>query len=188
MLRKSQRQHHEQRHRILLHDAFVDAAPAGYDKRSPDPKLPRFSPGALALYAWLCGHATDALDRLTARLPTRFRHAHPRTLRRFLFAQPGELYLLGPDRLLVVLHATRLRPLWQALLTRLNRDPVRIPWLLNRKLLLNLAPKAPALFSTPQRSLETGGGRLVLGYPHGRPRSCALGPGADRAGLPGRAT
>ena len=141
-----QRQHHEQRHRILLHDAFVDAAPSGYDKRSPDPKRPRFSPGALALYAWLCGHATDVLDRLTARLPKRFRHAHPRTLRRFLFAQPGELYLLGPDRLLVVLHATRLRPLWQALLTRLNRDPVRIPWLQNRKLVLNLAPKNPRPF------------------------------------------
>lgn len=128
-----QRQHHEQRHRILLHDAFVDAAPAGYDKRSPDSKQPRFSPAALTLYAWLCGHATDVLDRFTARLPERFRHAHPRTLRRFLFAQPGELYLLGPDRLLVVFHATRLRPLWQALITRLNRDPVRIPWLQNRK-------------------------------------------------------
>ncbi len=136
-----QRQHHEQRHRILLHDAFVDAAPSGYDKRSPDPKQPRFSPAALALYTWLCGHTTDVLDRLTARLPERFRHAHPRTLRRFLFAQPGELYLLGPDRLLVVLHATRLRPLWQSLIAKLNRDPVRIPWLQNRKLLLNLAPK-----------------------------------------------
>lgn len=141
-----QRQHHEQRHRILLHDAFVDAAPAGYDKRSPDPKLPRFSPAALTLYAWLCGHATDVLDRLTARLPKRFRHAHPRTLRRFLFAQPGELYLLGTDRFLVVLHATRLRPLWQALINRLNRHPVRIPWLQNRKLLLNLAPKTPHPF------------------------------------------
>lgn len=144
-----QRQHHEQRHRILLHDAFIDAAPAGYDKRSPDPKQPRFSPAALSLYAWLCGHATDVLDRLTARLPERFRHAHPRTLRRFLFAQPGELYLLGPDRLLVVLHATRLRPLWQALITRLNRDPVRIPWLQNRKLLLNLAPKNTRPFQHP---------------------------------------
>lgn len=141
-----QRQHHEQRHRILLHDAFVDAAPSGYDKRSPDPKQPRFSPAALALYTWLSGHATDVLDRLTARLPARFRHAHPRTLRRFLFAQPGELYLLGPDRLLVVLHATRLRPLWQALINKLNRDPVRIPWLQNRKLLLNLAPKNAPLF------------------------------------------
>lgn len=141
-----QRQHHEQRHRILLHDAFVDAAPSGYDKRSPDPKQPRFSPAALSLYAWLCGHATDVLDRLTASLPAHFRHAHPRTLRRFFFAQPGELYLLDPDRLLVVLHATRLRPLWQSLIARLNRDPVRIPWLQNRKLLMNLAPKNAPLF------------------------------------------
>jgi hypothetical protein len=139
--RYRQRQHHEQRHRILLHDAFVDTAPSGYDKRSPDPKTPRFKPGALALYTWLCGVATDALQRLSARLPMRFQNAHPRTLRRFLFGQPGELYLLGPDRLLVVIHATRLRPLWESLIARLNRDPVRIPWLQNRKLFLNLAPK-----------------------------------------------
>ena len=40
-----QRQQHEQRYRIMLHDALVDAAPSGYDKRSPNPKRPRFRPG-----------------------------------------------------------------------------------------------------------------------------------------------
>lgn len=52
--RYRQRQHHEQRHRILLHDAFVDAAPSGYDKRSL-PHSRRFRPAALALYAWIAG-------------------------------------------------------------------------------------------------------------------------------------
>ncbi len=133
-----QRQQHEQRYRIMLHDALVDAAPSGYDKRSPNPKRPRFRPAALTLYAWTVGLATDALERLSHRLGPRWVHCHPRTLRRYLLGLPGELYLLGSDRLLVVIHAQRLRSLWEPLVRRLNRDPVRIPWLQNRKLLLCL--------------------------------------------------
>lgn len=133
-----QRQQHEQRYRVLLHDAMVDSAPSGYDKRSPNPKRPRFRPAALSLYAWTAALATDALERLSRRLDERFVHCHPRTLRRYLLGLPGELYLLGPDRLLVVIRAQRLRSLWEPLVRRLNRDPVRIPWLQNRKLLLCL--------------------------------------------------
>ena len=136
-----QRQHHEQRYRVMLHDALVDTAPSGYDKRSGNPKRPGFQQNALSLYAWLCGLATDALERLSRRLGQRFRHAHPRTLRRYFLCIPAQLYLLGPDRLLVVLRVTRLRPLWEALCRRANRDPVRIPWLQNRKLLLCLDKK-----------------------------------------------
>jgi hypothetical protein len=134
-----QRQRQEQRYRIMLHDALVDAAPSGYDKRSPNPNKPRFRPAALSLYAWTVALATDALERLSSRLgEQRFVHCHSRTLRRYLLCLPGELYLLGHDRLLVVIRAQRLRPMWEKLVRRLNRDPVRIPWLQNRKLLLCL--------------------------------------------------
>lgn len=134
-----QRQHQEQRYRVMLHDAMVDAAPSGYDKHSPDPNKPRFCPAALSLYAWAVGMATDALERLSRRLGApNWVHAHPRTLRREWLALPGQLYLLGRDRLLVVIRVRHLRPLWEALVRRLNRDPVRIPWLENRKVLLSL--------------------------------------------------
>lgn len=140
-----QRQHQEQRYRVMLHDSLVDTAPSGYDKRSPDPQQPRFRPAALSLYAWTVALATDALERLSTRLGERFLHCHPRTLRRYLLCLPGELYLLGTDRLLVVVRAQRLRPLWELLVRRLNRDPVRIPWLQNRKLLLSLdGPTKPS--------------------------------------------
>ena len=85
--------------------------------------------------------ATDALERLSRRLGERFRRAHPRTLRRYILCIPAQLYLMGPDRLLVVLRVTRLRPLWEALCRRANSDPDRIPWLHNRKLLLYLDNK-----------------------------------------------
>ena len=139
--RYRQRQHHEQRYRILLHDAFVDTAPSGYNKRSRNPTKPGFLQNALPLYAWLCGLATDALERLGRRLGNRFLHAHPRTLRRYWLCIPAELYLLGTDRLLVVLRVKRLRSLWETLIRRANSDPVRIPWLQNRKLLLALDKK-----------------------------------------------
>ena len=67
-----------------------------------------------------------------------FLHAHPWTLRRYWLCIPAELYLLGTDRLLVVLRVKRLRSLWETLIHRANGDPVRIPWLHNRKLLLAL--------------------------------------------------
>ncbi len=76
--------------------------------------------------------------RLGRRLGPRFLHAHHRTLRRCFLSIPAELYLLGTDRLLVVLRVKRLRSLWEALIRHANRDPVRIPWLQNRKLLLAL--------------------------------------------------
>ena len=45
-----QRQHHEQSYRVLLHDAYVDTAPSGYNKQSPNPKRPGFKTNALTLY------------------------------------------------------------------------------------------------------------------------------------------
>lgn len=144
MQRYRQRQHHEQRYRILLHDAWVDTAPSGYNKRSRHPERPGFVQNALALYAWVCALCTNALEQLSTHLDPRFMHAHPRTLRRYFLHIPAQLYLLGTDRFLVVLQVGRLRPLWAALAERANRDPVRIPWLHNRKLLLALdQPSSP---------------------------------------------
>jgi hypothetical protein len=45
------RQHHEQTYRILLHDAFVDTVPSGYNKKSPNPDKPSFLKNAITLYA-----------------------------------------------------------------------------------------------------------------------------------------
>lgn len=106
-----QRQGHEQRYRILLHDLFVDAAPSGYFKQSPDPKRPGFRPGALHLYGWMAAHASDVLEGFSRRLLPRFHHAHPRTLRRWFFQVPAQLYQ-GPDSLVVLLAPRHLRGLW----------------------------------------------------------------------------
>lgn len=131
------RQHHEQTYRILLHDAFVDTAPSGYNKHSRNVKRPGFKQNAITLYAWIAALAANALDTFTRTLPERFLHAHPRTLRRWIFNVDADL-LLGKDTLIVMLHPRRLHRLWLHLVRTANRHPVRIPWLDNRRLILAL--------------------------------------------------
>lgn len=134
-----QRQHHEQLHRILVHDLFVDAAPSGYVKTSPNPDRPGFRQNALTLYAWLAARAADALTMLSEALPLGARTRHPRTIRRWLLQVPADLFL-GHGTLLVVLYPRHLRRLWQQLIEGANHRPIRIPWLDNRKLILSLDP------------------------------------------------
>jgi hypothetical protein len=134
-----QRQHHEQLHRLLVHDLFVDAAPSGYVKTSPNPHRPGFRQNALTLYAWLTALAADALATLSEKLPSAARARHPRTLRRWLLLVPADLFL-GHGTLIVVLYPRQLRALWQRLIEHVNRRPVRIPWLEDRKLILSLDP------------------------------------------------
>ena len=131
------RQHHEQTYRVLLHDAFVDTAPSGYNKKSKNVRRPGFQQNALTLYSWIAALATNALDALTRSLPKQFLHAHPRTLRRWIFNLDADIFL-GNDTLIVLLHPRRLHGLWQDLVRRANRHPVRIPWLENRRLILAL--------------------------------------------------
>jgi hypothetical protein len=131
------RQHHEQVYRILLHDAFVDTAPSGYNKKSPNVKRPGFKQNALTLYAWMAALAANALDAFSRNLPRRFLHAHPRTLRRWLFNIDADLFL-GHDTLIVLLRPRRLQHLWLTLVRTANRRRVRIPWLENRRLILAL--------------------------------------------------
>lgn len=133
------RQHHEQAYRILLHDAFVDTAPSGYNKNSKNLRRPGFKQNALALYTWITALAANALEVFTRTLPKRFLHAHPRTLRRWLFNVDADLFL-GKDTLIVLLHPRRLLRLWLHLVRAANRHPIRVPWLENRRLIFSLPP------------------------------------------------
>lgn len=139
------RQHHEQTYRIMLHDAHVDTASSGYDKNSPDPEQPRFKPAALTLYAWVAALATNTLLSLSSVLPQTFHRAHPRTLRRWFFEVPAELFL-GQDTFIVLLRPRRCIPTWHALIKAMNRRSLRIPWLDNRRLILSL----PGSLSAPE--------------------------------------
>lgn len=157
------RQHHEQTYRILLHDAFVDTAPSGYHKNSRNVRRPGFRQNAITLYTWIAALATNTLDALTRSLPKPFLHAHPRTLRRWIFNIEADLFL-GKDTLIVLLHPRRLQSLWEHLVRRANRHPVRIPWLENRRLILALdrpgtCRPTSSRAATPEGSFDPGNGR-----------------------------
>ena len=141
------RQHHEQAYRILLHDAFVDTAPSGYNKESTNPDRPGFKQNALTLYSSLAALATNGLKDLSTSLPQRFHRAHPRTLRRWFLNIPADIFL-GDDTLIVLLRPRRLLRVWHALVKQANRRHTRIPWMANRRLILSLDP--------PDRSLGSG--------------------------------
>jgi hypothetical protein len=131
------RQHHEQTYRVLLHDAFVDTVPSGYNKHSRNPDRPGFHKSALGLYAWLTGLAVNALKSLSLSLPEHFHFAHPRTLRRFWLNVNAELYL-GAGTLIVLLQPRWFRDWWATRVERFNAKRVRVPWMDNRLLILSL--------------------------------------------------
>jgi hypothetical protein len=142
------RQHHEQAYRILLHDAFVDTVPSGYNKKSRNPDRPGFRKNAITLYAWLAGLALNALTAFSASLPASFKWAHPRTLRRWWFNFPADLYLT--DRaLFVVLHPRWFRSWWKQKVEQLNAKKMRIPWMEDRLVLYSLAPPRPQSAEPP---------------------------------------
>jgi len=131
------RQHHEQAYRIMLHDAFVDTAPSGYNKKSANPDRPGFKQNALTLYSWLAALATNAVKDFSAALPPSFHRAHPRTLRRWFLNVPADIFL-GHGTLIVLLRPRRLLHIWQLLVKQANRRRVHIPWMDNRRLILSL--------------------------------------------------
>ncbi|HYO58691.1 hypothetical protein [Archangium sp.] len=136
------RQHHEQAYRILLHDAFVDTVPSGYNKRSRNPDRPGFRKNAITLYAWLAGLAVNTLTAFSASLPERFKWAHPRTLRRWWLNFPADLYLT--DRaLFVVLHPRWFRSWWKQKVEQLNAKKLRLPWMDDRLVLYSLKTPLP---------------------------------------------
>ena len=147
------RQHHEQTYRILLHDAFVDSVPSGYDKQSPNPDRPGFHKNAITLYAWLAGLAVNTLRSFTAALPAQFKLAHPRTLRRWWLNFPADLYL-SDKALFVILRPRWHRSWWQQHIQLLNDKKLRVPWLGERLVLYSLdtLPGAESPFDPSEAS------------------------------------
>src|SRR5262249_20615580 len=76
------RQHHEQAYRVGVYDEFLDAAPCGYDKESPDPKRPRFQRGPLQMIGWLVALVYNAVGDFASALAGDWAGSHVRTLRR----------------------------------------------------------------------------------------------------------
>jgi hypothetical protein len=137
------RQHHEQGHRIGVHDLWIDASPGGYPK-SGRPDRPGFRQGPLTLCAWIAAVAWEALRALGDALPARFHLAHPRTLRRWVRMRDADL-IVTPSHLLVVLAFTKRRAWLRPLLQRFNEAEVALPWLGGRRVVMGFAARGQPL-------------------------------------------
>lgn len=131
------RQHHEQGHRIGVHDLALDTVPSGYPKTSP-PTRPGFRQGPIQLSAWIIALAWQALLELSASLPKRFHRAHPRTLRRWFLVHDAEVFL-SRSHVLVVLDSTRWLTWLRPLLRTFNEAAPALPWLEGRRVVLGFA-------------------------------------------------
>jgi hypothetical protein len=134
------RQHHEQGHRIGVHDLWIDTSPSGYPKSSR-PDRPGFRQGPLTLCAWIAALAWDALCALGDALPARFHLAHPRTLRRWVLVRDADL-IVTPSHLLVVLAYTERRTWLRSLLRSFNEAEVALPWLGGRRVVMGFTARA----------------------------------------------
>lgn len=137
------RQHHEQGHRIGVHDLWIDTCPSGYPK-SGRPDRPGFRQGPLTLCAWIAALAWDALRELSTGLPSAFHLAHPRTLRRWLLMRDADL-IVTPSHLLVVLEFDRRRAWLRPLLQRFNDAEVALPWFGGRRVVMGFAARSQRL-------------------------------------------
>ncbi|MGH7125273.1 MAG: hypothetical protein ACREFI_12930, partial [Stellaceae bacterium] len=137
------RQHHEQGHRIGVHDLWIDTSASGYPK-SGRPDRPGFRRGPFALYAWIAALAWDALRALGDDLPRRFHLAHPRTLRRWVLMRDADL-ILTPTHLLVVLAFTERRAWLRPLIQRFNKAEIALPWLGGRHVVMGFAARSQSL-------------------------------------------
>jgi hypothetical protein len=137
------RQHHEQGHRIGVHDLWIDTSPSGYPKRGRSDR-PGFRQGPLTLYAWIAALAWDALRALGDALPERFHLAHPRTLRRWVLMRDADL-ILTPSHLLVVLAFTKRRAWLRPVLQHFNKAEVALPWLGGRRVVMGFAARSQPL-------------------------------------------
>jgi len=137
------RQHHEQGHRIGVHDLWIDTSPSGYPKDSR-PDRPGFRRGPLHLPAWIAARVWDALCELSAMLPAHFHLAHPRTLRRWLLIRDADL-LVTPSHLLVVLAFDPRRAWLRPLVHRFNKAEVALPWFGGRRVVMGFAARSQPL-------------------------------------------
>jgi len=154
------RQHHEQGHRIGVHDLWIDTSPSGYPKNGR-PDRPGFRQGPLTLYAWIAALAWDALRALGDALPARFHLAHPRTLRRWALMRDADL-ILTPTHLLVVLAFTMRRTWLRPLVQRFNKAEVALPWLDGRRVVMGFAARSqplPDAQTVLAEAPEAGSGR-----------------------------
>ncbi len=131
-----QRQHHEQGYRVGVHELFLDAAPCGYDKDSPDRRRPRFHRGPLQMIGWLVALVYNAVSDLAEQLPGRWQGAQVETLRRTFFNRPGQLYCT-PEALIVSLEPFRGQEALLPWIDRVNAQECRLPWLGNRRLVIS---------------------------------------------------
>jgi len=137
------RQHHEQGHRIGVHDLWIDTSASGYPK-SGRPDRPGFRRGPFALYSWIAALAWDALRDLGHSLPQRFHLAHPRTLRRWVLLRDADL-ILTSTHLLVVLTFSARRAWLRPLVQQFNEAEVALPWLGGRRVVMGFAARSQAL-------------------------------------------
>jgi hypothetical protein len=135
-----QRQHHEQGYRVGVHDEFMNAAPNGYDKDSPNRQRPGFHRGPLQMIGWLLALVYNAIGDLGVRLADRYHGAHVDTLRRTFLNRPGQLYCT-PEALIVYLDPFKDQEELQPLADEINAQQLRIPWLEDRRLVLSLTPR-----------------------------------------------
>jgi len=135
------RQHHEQGHRVEVHDLMVDAVPCGYDKESPDRQRPRFHRGPLQMLGWLVALLYNAMADLGEVLGAGHAGDHVRTLRRQFINRPGQLYET-PEALIVYLDPFAGQEELAPVIDNLNAGQHRLPWLDNRRLVMSLTPTA----------------------------------------------
>jgi len=137
------RQHHEQAHRVEVHDLFVDAVPCGYDKESPDRQRPRFHRGPLQMMGWLVALVYNTVADLCEGLGEAHAGEQVGTVRRQFFNRPGQLYET-PEALIVYLDRFAGQDELVPVLDKLNAGQHRLPWLDNRRLVMSLTPSAQA--------------------------------------------
>jgi hypothetical protein len=137
------RQHHEQGHRIGVHDLWIDTTASGYPKDGR-PDRPGFRRGPFMLYAWIAALAWDALRALGDALPPRFHLAHPRTLRRWALMRDADL-ILTATHLIVVLTFSESRAWLRPLIQQFNKAEVALPWLHGRRVVLGFAARSQSL-------------------------------------------
>ena len=137
------RQHHEQSHRVELHDLFADAVPCGYDQDSPDRKRPRFHRGPWHRIGWLAALMYNAVADLAHALGQDHWGDHVRTVRRKFFNRPGQWYQT-PEAVIVRLDPFAGQDELLPVIDDLNAGHHRLPWLDNRRLVISLTPRPEA--------------------------------------------
>jgi hypothetical protein len=133
------RQHHEQGHRVEVHDESINAATCGYDKLSPDRHRPRFQRGPLQLTGWLPALLYNACAAFAEAVSPSLAGKFISTLRRLFFNVKGDLYRT-PNALIVYLEQFPEQDLLVDYIDHFNAAEHRIPWLDHRQLILSLSP------------------------------------------------